>query len=56
MIGLPAGYLLAFKAGMGPAGLWAGLLIGLCVAAVLMLTRFYRGLARGDWTPAHLPG
>lgn len=56
VIGLPAGYLLAFKAGMGPAGLWAGLLIGLCVAAVLMLTRFYRGLARGDWTPAHLPG
>ncbi|MFD1796299.1 MATE family efflux transporter [Paracoccus aurantiacus] len=52
LIGLPAGYLLAFPGGMGPAGLWAGLLAGLCVAAVLMLRRFYGGLARGDWTPA----
>lgn len=50
VIGLPAAYLLAFKVGMGPAGLWAGLLVGLSVAAVLMLRRFYTGLARGDWT------
>ena len=50
VIGLPAAYLLAFKVGMGPAGLWAGLLVGLSVAAVLMLRRFYAGLARGDWT------
>ena len=55
-IGLPAGYLLAFPLGMGPAGLWAGLLIGLCVAAVLMLRRFYAGLARGDWTRARAAG
>ena len=56
VVGLPAGYVLAFKAGMGPSGLWMGLLVGLCVAAVLMLGRFYRGLARGDWTRAHQPG
>ncbi|MDO5643405.1 MAG: MATE family efflux transporter [Paracoccus sp. (in: a-proteobacteria)] len=49
-VGLPAGYVLAFPLGMGPGGLWAGLLVGLCVAAVLMLRRFWAGLARGDWT------
>ncbi|MDO5529464.1 MAG: MATE family efflux transporter [Paracoccus sp. (in: a-proteobacteria)] len=51
LIGLPAGYVLAFPLGMGGAGLWLGLVIGLSVASVLMLRRFYRGLARGDWTP-----
>ena len=35
---------------------WAGLLIGLCVAAILMLRRFYAGLARGDWTRARAAG
>lgn len=50
LVGLPAGYVLAFPLGYGPAGLWMGLLIGLCIAAVLMLGRFYAGLARGDWT------
>ena len=50
VIGLPTAYVLAFPLGMGPAGLWAGLLVGLSVAAVLMLRRFYAGLARGDWT------
>lgn len=49
-IGLGAGYLLAFPAGMGAAGLWAGLLVGLCTAAVLLLWRFWRGYARRDWT------
>ncbi|WP_299361034.1 MATE family efflux transporter [uncultured Paracoccus sp.] len=42
IIGLPAGYLLAFPLGMGPAGLWAGLVIGLTAAAVLLMTRFWR--------------
>ncbi len=51
-IGLPTAYVLAFPLGMGPPGLWAGLLVGLSVAAVLMLRRFYGGLARGDWTRA----
>ncbi|WP_313137175.1 MATE family efflux transporter [Paracoccus jeotgali] len=56
VIGLPAGYLLAFPLGMGPTGLWAGLLIGLTVAAVLMLRRFWSGVERGDWTGAAQPG
>lgn len=47
LIGLPAGYLLAFPGGMGPAGLWAGLLIGLAVAAVLLMARFWRGAGAG---------
>ena len=54
-IGLPVSYLLAFPLGMGPPGLWVGLLVGLSVASVLMLSRFWRGLARGDWTRARPP-
>lgn len=50
LVGLPSAYVLAFKAGMGPAGLWLGLLVGLSCAAVLLMVRFWRGLARG-WTP-----
>ncbi len=50
LIGLPASYLLAFHAGMGPGGLWLGLLFGLGCAALLLMSRFWRGLRRG-WTP-----
>lgn len=50
VVGLPASYLLAFTAGFGPGGIWAGLTLGLTVAAGLLMTRFWRGLARGDWT------
>ena len=52
VVGMPAAYLLAFTLGHGPGGIWAGLTIGLVVAAVLLLWRFWRGLARGDWTRA----
>lgn len=48
-IGLSAGYLLAFPLGGGGDGLWAGLLIGLSVAAVLMGRRFFGGLRAGAW-------
>ena len=41
VIGLPASYLLAFQFGLGAIGLWLGLVIGLAVAAVLLLTRFW---------------
>lgn len=51
-VGLPASYLLAFFAGFGPGGIWAGLTLGLTVAAALLMARFWRGLARGDWTRA----
>ncbi|MFT2011273.1 MATE family efflux transporter [Pontibacter sp. 13R65] len=40
VIGLPLGYLLCFKLGVGVTGIWAGLLIGLSVAAVLLFLRF----------------
>ncbi|MGL5562371.1 MAG: MATE family efflux transporter [Tannerellaceae bacterium] len=40
VINLPVGYLLAFKLGFGPAGIWCGFIFGLSVAAVLYLRRF----------------
>ncbi len=42
LVGLPAGWVLAFPLGMGPPGLWLGLLCGLSAAAVLLMTRFWR--------------
>jgi MATE family multidrug resistance protein len=41
VIGLPVSYLLAFTLDMGGVGLWLGLVIGLAVAAVLLLWRFW---------------
>ena len=43
LIGIPVSYVLAFKAGMGGVGLWLGLVVGLVVAAVLLMVRFWRG-------------
>ncbi|MCC5921267.1 MAG: MATE family efflux transporter [Cyclobacteriaceae bacterium] len=40
VIGLPLGYMLSFHWGVGPKGVWLGLLIGLTVAAILLLYRF----------------
>lgn len=39
VIGLPAGWYLAFEAGQGPSGLWWGLTLGLAVVAALFLVR-----------------
>lgn len=50
LVGIPVAYGLAFVAGFGPAGLWIGLVVGLSFSAVLMMRRFWRGYARGDWT------
>ena len=41
IIGLPASYVLAFKLDFGGIGLWLGLVIGLAVASVLLLWRFW---------------
>lgn len=46
IVGLPLGYWLGIERGMGPQGLWIGLIAGLTVAAVLHNTRFYL-LTRG---------
>lgn len=50
VIGMPVAYGLAFVAGIGAPGLWLGLVFGLSCAAVLLLLRFWRGHAQGDWT------
>ena len=41
LVGLPAGYWLAFKAGMGPPGLWWGLTLGLTLVGVTLALRFH---------------
>ena len=42
-IGLPASYVLGFTFGLEGVGVWAGLSVGLAVAAVLLSHRFWRG-------------
>lgn len=42
LIGLPLGYVCAFKLGIGPVGIWIGLTAGLSVAFVLLGLRFWR--------------
>lgn len=43
LIGIPASYGLAFGLGLGGIGLWLGLVIGLVVAALFLMLRFWRG-------------
>lgn len=47
-IGVPTGYMLAFRAGNGPVGVWLGLTAGLAVAAVLLGFRVRRVLWAND--------
>lgn len=42
LIGLPFGYWLCFHRGLGPRGLWIGIIGGLTVAGVLLAARFAR--------------
>lgn len=42
VVGMPLGLLLAFRLGVGPRGLWFGMVAGLATAAILMTTRFAR--------------
>lgn len=42
VVGLPAGYFLAFHLGFGAAGIWAGLILGLSMVSVLLSRRFLR--------------
>lgn len=44
VIGLPLGYLLAFKSGLGGQGIWWGLFIGLTVTAIALFLRLQRKL------------
>ncbi len=49
-LGLPASYLLGIHMGWGGEGVWAGLVVGLTVAAILLMWRFWRGPGRADVT------
>ncbi|EET47100.1 MATE family efflux transporter [Thalassobium sp. R2A62] len=40
IVGVPTSYVLGFTLGWGGVGIWAGLAIGLFIAAVLLMTRF----------------
>lgn len=51
LIGMPAGYLLAFPLGLGAVGVWFGLVVGLTVAAILMMRRFWRLAPRPEAAP-----
>ena len=46
LVGLPVSYLLGFRAGWGPVGLWWGLVLGLGVVASVLLTRVRIALRR----------
>ncbi|MBC7140908.1 MAG: MATE family efflux transporter [Rhodobacteraceae bacterium] len=41
LTGIPASYALAFPLGLGGTGLWLGLVVGLAVAAILLMARFW---------------
>ena len=42
VVGLPAGYVLAFHFKMGASGIWLGLIIGLTLASLFLLSRFLK--------------
>ena len=46
LLGLPVSYLLGFRSGMGPVGLWWGLVVGLAVVATVLLVRVRIALTR----------
>lgn len=45
-VGLPCSYMLGIWLGYGGKGLWAGLVVGLSTAALLLMWRFWRGPGR----------
>jgi MATE family multidrug resistance protein len=46
LIGIPASYALAFPLGFGPVGLWLGLVVGLAMAAMSLMARFWLRLPK----------
>jgi MATE family multidrug resistance protein len=42
VIGIPFGYVLAFPFGMGASGMWLGLILGLTMASIFLMTRFFK--------------
>ena len=50
-VGIPCSYVLGFPLGLGGAGIWLGLVIGLVLAGATLMARFWRGPARGRTAP-----
>lgn len=48
LVGLPVGWSLGFRFGLGAGGMWIGMIAGLSVAALLLATRFLRLTADGS--------
>ena len=53
LVGMPCAWFLAFKLGLGPAGVWYGMVAGLGVAALLLQARFWWMSARKSATHSH---
>lgn len=51
VLGLPLGWVLAHPVGMGPAGIWAGFVIALGLAGVILVWRFLRQTGAARVTP-----
>lgn len=49
VIGMPFGWWLAFRQGLGARGMWMGLVAGLSVAAILLFIRFWRHSRTERW-------
>jgi len=48
VIGIPVGYTLAFHFGMGASGMWLGLILGLTMASIFLITRFFKMTGRNQ--------
>jgi MATE family multidrug resistance protein len=40
LVGMSLGYYLTFRVGLGPAGMWVGMIAGLSTGAILLTGRF----------------
>lgn len=49
VLGIPASYVLGFPLGLGPDGIWLGLVVGLAAATLALMARFVR-ITRPDLT------
>jgi MATE family multidrug resistance protein len=52
LVGMPCAYVLGFPMGFGALGIWWGLVVGLVLAGVLMMVRFWNGPVRAPAAPA----
>ncbi len=50
VVGLPLGYFLAFPLGLGASGIWLGLITGLTLASIFLISRFLRMTNRNKVT------